>query len=83
MTKFKLRKKVSKIDLRIISKPHANLQGMVKTSVKVQTNKTVGGVAHTRYILLYGDGRKDIRKENFVPPRFFEKAGDNQKQKTC
>ena len=54
MTKFKLRKKVSKINLRIISKPHAHLQSMMKTSVRFQKNgnKTVGGVAHTRYILL-------------------------------
>ena len=45
MTKFKLRK-VSKINLRIISKPHAHLQSMVKTSVKFQKNRKV---AHTRY----------------------------------
>ena len=53
MTKFKLQKKVSKINLRIISKPHAHLQSMMKTSVKFQNNrnKTVGGVAHTRYPL--------------------------------
>ena len=50
MAKFKLRKKVTKINLRIISKPHAYLQSMVTTSVKFQENrnKTVGGVAHTR-----------------------------------
>ena len=43
-----------KINLRNISKPHAHLQSMMKTSVKFQKNlnKTVGGVAHTRYILL-------------------------------
>ena len=53
MTKFKLQKNVSKINLRIISKPHAHLQSMMKTSVKFQKNwtKTVGGVAHTRYPL--------------------------------
>ena len=39
MTKFKLRKKVSKINLRIISKSHAYLQSMVKTSVKIQKNR--------------------------------------------
>ena len=51
-TKFKLQKSV-KINLRIISKPHAHLQSMVKTSGKFQNNrnKTVGGVAHTRYLL--------------------------------
>ena len=50
MAKFKLKKKVTKISLRIISKPHAYLQSMVTTSVKFQENrnKTVGGVAHTR-----------------------------------
>ena len=52
-------KKVSNINLRIISKPHAHLQSMLKTSAKFQKNrnKTVGGVAYTRYILLKGDGR--------------------------
>ena len=46
-------KKVTKINLRIISKPHAYLQSMVTTYVKFQENrnKTVGGVAHTRYPL--------------------------------
>ena len=50
----KLAKKVSKINLRIIFKPHAHLQSIVKTSVKFQKNlnKTAGGVAHTRYILI-------------------------------
>ena len=38
MTKLKVQKKVSKINLRIISKPHAHLQSMVKTSVKFQKN---------------------------------------------
>ena len=53
MTKIKLQKKVSKINLRIISKPHAHLQSMMKTSVKFQKNwnKAVGEVAHTRYPL--------------------------------
>ena len=60
---------------------------MVKTSVKFQKNrsKTVGGVAHTRYILYRGtEGRKDRRTDgmtkakNYVPPLFFEKAGDNK-----
>ena len=39
---------------------------MVKTSVKFQKNrsKTVGGVAHTRYILYRGtEGRKDRRTD--------------------
>ena len=39
-------KKVTIINLRIISKPHAYLQSMVTTSVKFQENrnKTVGGL---------------------------------------
>ena len=53
MTKFKLRTKVIKINLNIISKPHAYLQSLVKTSVKFpkHRNETVGGVAHKRYPL--------------------------------
>ena len=77
--------KSDKNNLRIISKPHAYLQTMTKRSVKFQKNrhKTVGGVAHIRYLLLFfwgGGGRKDGRTEgrnaeNYVPPLFFEKAG--------
>ena len=54
MAKFNLRKKVTKNNLRIISKPHAYLQNMTKTPVKFQKNryKTVGGLAPTRYLLL-------------------------------
>ena len=61
MTKLKLQKKVSKINLRIISKSHAHLQSMVKTYEKFQKNrnKTVGGVACTWYILRKGDGRTE------------------------
>ena len=49
--KVQIAKKVSKIYLRIISKSHAHLQGMIKSSVKLQKNqnKTVGGVTCTRY----------------------------------
>ena len=45
--------KVTKYNLRIISKPHARLQTMNKTPEKFQKNqhKTVGGVVHTRYPL--------------------------------
>ena len=52
MTKFKLRKS-DKIKLRIICKPYAYLQSIIKTTVKFQKNQneTVGGVAHTRYPL--------------------------------
>ena len=51
-TKF-IAGKVTKYNLSFISKPHAHLQTMTKTPVKVQKNrhKTVGGVAHTRYPL--------------------------------
>ena len=44
--------KVTKNNLRILPKPHAYLQTMIKTSVKFQKNwyKTVGGVAPTRYL---------------------------------
>ena len=50
--------KSNKINLRIISKPHAHLQTMTKTPVKFQKDwhKTAGGVAHTRYpIYIYFD----------------------------
>ena len=51
--------------MRKISKPHAYLQTMTKPPVKFQKNRytTVGGVAPTRYLLLYGDGRTDGRKD--------------------
>ena len=64
MAKFKLQKKVTNINLRIISKPHAYLQSMVIISVKFQENrnKTVGGVAHTRYMhgLFLGEIVRDL-----------------------
>ena len=60
----------------------AHLQSIAKTSVKFlkKRNKNEGGVAHKRYILLYGDGRTEGRTygrtkaENYmyVPPLFFE-----------
>ena len=109
MTKFKLQRKVSKINPRIISKAHAYLLSIIKTSVKFQKNlnKTVGivKIPEKRLSLncekkcqkliwgLYyqsmakthtpkGDGRTDGRTEwrnakKYVPPLFFEKAGDN------
>ena len=53
MAKINFKKKVTKNNLRIISKPHAYLQTMTKTPVKFQKNryKTVGDVAPTRYPL--------------------------------
>ena len=57
-------KKVSKINLRIISKPHANLQSMVKTSVKYQKNLniTVGEVVCTRDPLSIHFHCQNVRK---------------------
>ena len=56
--------KSDKNNLRIISKPHAYLQTMYKTPVKFQKNryKTVGGVAHTRYLLSIHFDSKNARK---------------------
>ena len=44
------------IPFDIISKPHAHLQTVTRTPAKFQKDrhKTVGGVAHTRYLLLEG-----------------------------
>ena len=77
----------------MISKPHAYLQTMTKTSVKFRKNrhKTVGWVAHTRHLLLYG-GRKEGRNAEYmyyVPsPLFSKKGGDKKffktsKKRTC
>ena len=58
---------------------------MVKTSVNYKfqknRNKTAGGVAHTRYILLQGDGRTDIWTDcrKLCPSAFLRKGG-GQKQ---
>ena len=53
MTEIKMQNKVTKNNLRIISKPHAHFQTIIKTPVKCDKDrhKTVGGVAHTRYPL--------------------------------
>ena len=47
-------KKVTKINLRVISKCHAHLQSLTKTTVKFQKDwdNIVGGVALTRYLML-------------------------------
>ena len=57
---------MSKINLRIISKPHAHLQSIVKTSVNFQKSqkKTVGGVAHTKYPLSIHFHYQNARKKN-------------------
>ena len=87
MTKFKIKKKKKKkkkttnINLRIISQLHARLQTMTKAPVKFQKDrhKTVGGAAHTRYLLLEGNRITELRKaEYYSPSLFFEKAGDNK-----
>ena len=46
-------KKVTKINLTVISKYHAHLQSLTKTPVKFQKDwdKIVGGVALTRYLM--------------------------------
>ena len=71
--------KLTKIKLRIISKPHAYLQTMTKTPIKFQKDrhKTVGGVAHTRYLLL--EGAEPQKAEYCAPSFFFEKSGDNNR----
>ena len=76
MTEIKIAQKVSKINLRIISKSHAYLQSMVKTSVKFQKNLniTVGGYRGT-------EGRKDRRSDGMTesqkpcPSAFLRKGG--------
>ena len=61
--KVQIAKKVSKINLRIISKPHAHLQSIVKTSVKFQKNqnKTRRSCLHKVHTPIGGrkDGRND------------------------
>ena len=55
----------NKNNVRIISKPHAYLQAMIKSLVKFQRNrrKTVGGVAHTRYPLSIHLGSKTPKND--------------------
>ena len=71
---------MSKINLRIISKPHAHLQSMVKTSVKFQKNwnKTVGGVAHKVHTSI--GRRKDGRNDG--KPKTMSLRGDYNKDYT-
>ena len=72
-------KKSEKINLRIISKPHAHLQTMPKIFGKFQKDrhKTIGGVAYTRYPLSIhfgGDWRMDgctDEHSNVIIPRHF------------
>ena len=70
---------------RILKKPHAYLQTILKTPVKFQKDRTetVGGFKGTKYPLKTRNHaprttRHAPRKtKNSVPPLFFEKAGDN------
>ena len=67
MTKFNLRKKVIKFNLRIIAKPHAHLQSMIKISVKFQKNwNKTGGVAHRRYPPSIHFYCQNVRKKYYV-----------------
>ena len=73
MTQFKMQKKVTKINLRIISKLHTHLQTMTKAPVKFQKDrqKSVGEVAYTGYLLL--EGVQNHGKPNTMSPRFSSK----------
>ena len=53
MSKFKMQKKVIKNNFRILKKPHAYLQTILKAPVKFQKDwlKTVVGVMGTRFLL--------------------------------
>ena len=70
-------KKVIKNNFRILKKPHAYLQAILKAPVKFQKDrtKTVGGVKGTRYLLKIRN-HAPRKAKNSVPPLFFEKAGD-------
>ena len=74
---------------RILKKPHAYLQTILKTPVKFQKDQTetVGGVKGTKYLLktrnhaLRATHHAPRKTKNSVPPLFFEKAGDKNKKK--
>ena len=72
--------KVIKNYSKILKKPHAHLQTILKTPVKFQKDrtKTVGGVKGKKY-LLKTRNHAPRKTKNSVPPLFFEKAGDNKK----
>ena len=78
---------------RILKKPHAYLQTILKTPVKFQKDRTetVGGVKGTKYLLKTRNHAPRAthhaprithhaprKTKNCVPPLFFEKAGDNK-----
>ena len=74
--------KVTKINLRIISKPHAYLQTMIKTPVKFQKDrhKTVRRVSHIINPLQLMDGLIQGRLWTmlYTLPPFYEWQGHNQ-----
>ena len=85
--------KVIKNYFRILKKPHAHLQTILKTPVKFQKDrtKTVGGVKGTKYLLKSRNHAPRAmhhaprtmhhaprKTKNSVPPLFFEKAGDKK-----
>ena len=78
-------KEVTKDNLMIISKSHAHSKTITKTPVKFRKNwhKTVGGVAYTRYLLLWGEGRTEGRIYGMPinDSRFFKKAWDKNESK--
>ena len=78
---------------RILKKPHAYLQTILKTPVKFQKDRTetVGGVKGTKYPLKTRNHAPRTTRhaprtthhaprktKNSVPPLFFEKAGDKK-----
>ena len=77
---------MTKINLKIISTPHAHLHIVQKTPVQFQKDrqKTVGGVADTRYLLLeVGGGRGGAEPQNHGKPNtmslgFLRKDGRQQ-----
>ena len=68
--------KVIKNNFRILKKPHAYLQTILKAPVKFQKDQTkpVGEVKWTRYLLKLRN-HAPRKAKNSVPPLFFEKAG--------
>ena len=75
MAMFKSGKKVTKIKLTIMPKPHAHLQIMTKRPAKVQIDlfKIVRGVVHTRYPLSSNACRKSGITSQGEPRRKNEK----------
>ena len=85
MSKLKMQKKVIKNYFRILKKPHAHLQTILKTPVKFQKDgtKTVGGVKGTKYLLKTRNhaprttphGKPKTVSLHFLSPAFSKKSG--------